>query len=169
MKKTLLTLAIILLCSVLHPPFSALRAQMPPNYELIKKENNRWFGEYRYNRLVKRFHRCDTTMTVDHFRCLYYGAALRGDTSYTLLQQGRQYRRLSDSLGQWHPTTQQAWWRLQMLLSAVWSSGNGSAEYPFYLSFAEDERYMNNECKDMMDEVCVVVYPEYKPKHLPRR
>ena len=78
----------LLLLALLLVPL-ALQAQdnpapLPPNYELIKKETGRWFGEYRYSRLVTRFWNCDTNLTVDHFRCLYYGAALRGDTTYTL-------------------------------------------------------------------------------------
>jgi len=153
----------LLLLALLLVPL-ALQAQdnpapLPPNYELIKKETGRWFGEYRYKSLVKRFKQCDTTMTVDHFRCLYYGAALRGDSTQTLMHYGRSYRQLTDSLGQWHPTTQREWWRLQMLTAAVWSSGNGSKEHPFYVICGEDERYMVYECRGMMDEVFVNVYP----------
>lgn len=118
---------------------------LPPNYERIREETGRWFGEYNYRRLKKRFDRCDTTMTVDHFRCLYYGAAQRGDTSYTLVVCYRSYRRLCDSLGQWHPTTQQAWWRLQMLTAAVWSSGNGSEELPFHVASFRDGVYMKED------------------------
>ena len=84
-------------------------------------------------------------MTVDHFRCLYYGAAQRGDTSYTLVVCYRSYRRLCDSLGQWHPSTQQAWWRLQMLTAAVWSSGNGSEELPFHVASSRDGVYMKED------------------------
>ena len=97
-------------------------------------------------------------MTIDHFRCLYYGAALRGDSTYTLTTCGLQYHRLADSLGHWHPTTQQAWWRLQMHTAAVWSSGNGSEEYPFYVSCADDERYMTIECSSFMDKVFITIY-----------
>ena len=139
-------------------------APLPPNYELIKKVTGRWFGEYRYKSLVKRFERCDTTMTVDHFRCLYYGAALRGDSTQTLMRYGQDFRRLTDSLGMWHPTTQQAWWRLQMLLAAVWSSGNGEREHPFYVSCADDARYMIYECRDMPYDIFNNIYPfEYSP------
>lgn len=130
---------------------------MPPNYELIKKETGRWFGEYRYKKLIRCFDHCDTSMTVDHFRCLYYGAVLRADTAYTLVNIDNQYRILADSLGTWHPSVQQAWWRLQMLTAAVWSSGNGSEEYPFHVACPDDERYMLRECSDMMEEVYVIV------------
>ena len=161
-KKTLLIISFLISSCIALAQENP--APLPPNYERIKTETRRWFGEYRYSRLEKLFARCDTAMTVDHFRCLYYGAALRSDTNYTLLHLGRQYRRLSDSLGQWHPTTQQAWWRLQMLTSAVWSSGNGSEEAPFYVACPDDERYMTYECRDFLPYPFIVVYPnEYQP------
>ena len=162
MKKILLIISLLtIVCSV-----SAQEnpAPLPPDYPRIKKETGRWFGEFRYASLEKRFARCDSTLTIDHFRCLYYGAALRSDTNYSLLHLGRQYRRLTDSLGQWHPATQQAWWRLQMLTSAVWSSGNGSEETPFFVSCPDDERYMVYECRDFLPNPTIVVYPhEYSP------
>lgn len=162
MKRALLIIYLIIISCTASGQENP--APLPPNYERIKTETRRWFGEYRYSRLEKRFARCDTAMTVDHFRCLYYGATLRSDTNYTLLHLGRQYRRLSDSLGQWHPTTQQAWWRLQMLTSAVWSSGNGSEETPFFVSCPDDERYMVYECRDFLPNPTIVVYPhEYSP------
>ena len=170
MRKTLFIISLLLIACAVSAQENP--TPLPPDYQRIEKEIGRCFGEYRYSRLEKRFLRCDTTMTVDHFRCLYYGAALRGDSTYTLMSCGRQYHRLTDSLGQWHPATQQAWWRFQMLTSAVWSSGNGSEEYPFYVSCRDDERCMNYECKGFMDKPFIVVYPhEYNPslKEIQRR
>lgn len=110
-------------------------APLPPNYELIKKETGRWFGEYRYKCLVKRFERCDTTMTVDHFRCLYYGAALRGDSTYTLTACSRR-------------EGMEGWIQLMGLLQAVWSSGNGSDTLPFHVASYADARVMRDDTGD---------------------
>lgn len=114
---------------------------LPPNYERIDKETHRMFGEYRYKRLVKRFERCDTTMTVDHFRCLYYGAWLRRRNNVTDVKVDV-YHALyvldSSFYGSSSVMANRDWWRLQMLLTAVWSSGNGSAEYPFYVTSPDD-------------------------------
>ena len=104
-------------------------APMPPNYERIRKETKRWFGEYNYKKLVKRFERCDTTMTVDHFRCLYYGAAQRGDTAYTI-------------------SNQKSWWHRVNLIQAVWSSGNGSDTLPFHVATFADARFMRDDTGD---------------------
>lgn len=123
----------LLLLALLLVPL-ALQAQdnpapLPPNYELIKKETGRWFGEYRYKSLVKRFKQCDTTMTVDHFRCLYYGAAQRGDTAYTI-------------------SNQKSWWHRVNLIQAVWSSGNGSDTLPFHVATFADARFMRDDTGD---------------------
>ena len=105
---------------------------VPPNYERIKKETRRWFGEYRYRSLVRRFERCDTSLTVDHYRCLYYGAALRGDTTYTLTVVGRR-------------DGNSGWIQLMGLLQAVWSSGNGSDTLPFHVANRSDANYMRTD------------------------
>lgn len=123
-------------------------APLPPNYERIDKETHRWFGEYRYGRLVRMFWECDTTMTVDHFRCLYYGAAMRGDKAYTLAECHARYTLKRNLLGQWNPTTQDAWWQLQMMLAAVWSSGNGTEEHPFHVASRPDALYMRDDIGD---------------------
>lgn len=112
---------------------------VPPNYERIKKETRRWFGEYRYRSLVRRFERCDTSLTVDHYRCLYYGAALRGDTTYTLTVVGRR-------------DGNSGWIQLMGLLQAVWSSGNGSDTLPFHVASYADARFMRDDTGD--PDVC---------------
>ena len=156
-------------------------APMPPNYERIYKETHRLFGEYRYKRLLRHFDRCDTAMTVDHFRCLYYGDAMRKHTpiKYTLCDRvltdsvldtadaqrhlrmverilneypcrlslrDYRYRLLCRLYGSAHPLTNQAWWQLQMLLVAVWSTGDGSGQHPFHVREGKDAYYM---VKDM--------------------
>lgn len=140
MKRIVAITLLLLVCCVAVAQENP--APLAPNYGLIDKVTHRWFGEYRYRSLTKRFDRCDTAMNIDHFRCLYYGAAMRGDTVYSLVVHDRRYHALVDSLGQWHPVTQHAWWRLQMLLSAVWSSGDGSEGHPFHVASLRDAEYM---------------------------
>lgn len=125
---------------ILLLPLAGLQAQenpvpLPPNYERIQKETHRWLGEYRYRSLVKRFERCDTTLTVDHYRCLYYGAAQRGDTTYTLTAVRRR-------------TGMKGWTQLLALESAVWSSGNGTDTLPFHVASYADARYMRDDTGD---------------------
>ena len=123
-------------------------APLPPNYELIKKETGRWFGEYRYSRLVTRFWNCDTNLTVDHFRCLYYGAALRGDRTYTLTHL-RERRELANRLyGRWSREADEAWYRLVMMIVAVWSTGDGSEEHPFHVVSFADAQFMRDDVGD---------------------
>lgn len=123
---------------------TALQAQenpapVPPNYERIDKETRRWFGEYRYRSLVRRFERGDTSLTVDHYRCLYYGAGQRGDTTYTLSACSRR----AGNAG---------WLQLMGLVQAVWSSGNGSDTLPFHVTSYADARFMRDDTGD--PEVC---------------
>lgn len=120
-------------------------APVPPNYELIRKETKRWFGEFRYKKLQRRFNQCDTTMTVDHFRCLYYGSHRRrmsGEVEVKVVDFHAQYRADSTAYGAASPVANASWWRLQMLIAAVWSSGNGSREYPFYVTNRDDLLFM---------------------------
>lgn len=119
---------------------TALQAQenpapVPPNYERIDKETRRWFGEYRYRSLVRRFERGDTSLTVDHYRCLYYGAGQRGDTTYTLSACSRR----AGNAG---------WLQLMGLVQAVWSSGNGSDTLPFHVASYADARFMRDDTGD---------------------
>ncbi len=132
---------IVFLVLVLLPGVQAQEnpAPVPPDYERIGKETKCWFGEYRYKSLVKRFERCDTSLTVDHYRCLYYGAAQRGDSIYTLSAVSRR-------------TGNTGWLQLMGLLQAVWSSGNGSDTLPFHVASYADARYMRDDTGD--PEVC---------------
>ena len=82
MKRYVFWVLLVLVATALQAQENP--APVPPNYERIDKETRRWFGEYRYRSLVRRFERGDTSLTVDHYRCLYYGAGQRGDTTYTL-------------------------------------------------------------------------------------
>lgn len=142
----------LLLLALLLVPL-ALQAQdnpapLPPNYELIKKETGRWFGEYRYSRLVTMFWNCDTNLTIDHFRCLYYGAALRGDTTYTLTNLRRRRDLTFRLYGDSSIEREEAWYQYVMMISAVWSSGNGSDTLPFHVASYADARLMRDDTGD---------------------
>lgn len=50
-----------------------------PDFAKIKKEVNSKKNEYYYPKLLKRFEAADTTMTIEHFRHIYYGAATLPD------------------------------------------------------------------------------------------
>ena len=127
MKRLLIIIAVVFVALPLWAQETP--APMPPNYERIQKETKRWFGEYNYRKLVKRFERCDTSMTIDHIRCLYYGAAMRGDTAYTI-------------------TAQRSWWQRVEMIQAVWSSGNGSDTLPFHVASYADARFMRDDTGD---------------------
>lgn len=137
MKRYVFGVLLVLVATALQAQENP--APVPPNYERIDKETRRWFGEYRYRSLVRRFERGDTSLTVDHYRCLYYGAGQRGDTTYTLSACSRR----AGNAG---------WLQLMGLLQAVWSSGNGSDTLPFHVASYADARFMRDDTGD--PDVC---------------
>ena len=52
-----------------------------PDYKRIKKEINSKNSEFYYPELLRRFEAVDTTMTIEHLRYIYYGAATLPDYS----------------------------------------------------------------------------------------
>lgn len=158
--------------AMLLVPFSLSAQENPapvvPNYERIDKETHRWFGEYRYKRLVRMFWNCDTTMTVDHFRCLYYGAALRGDTTYTLTSCQRRYDIISN-IEDWTPSLLQTWWQLQGMIAAVWSSGDGTEEHPFHVATLADARFMRDDTGDSNVHCLLMGKPLWRTKEMTPR
>ena len=137
MKRYVFGVLLVLVATALQAQENP--APVPPNYERIDKETHRWFGEYRYRSLVRRFERGDTSLTVDHYRCLYYGAGQRGDTTYTLSACSRR-------------TGNTGWLQLMGLVQAVWSSGNGSDTLPFHVASYADARFMRDDTGD--PDVC---------------
>lgn len=137
MKRYVFGVLLVLVATALQAQENP--APVPPNYERIDKETHRWFGEYRYRSLVRRFERGDTSLTVDHYRCLYYGAGQRGDTTYTLSACSRR-------------TGNAGWLQLMGLVQAVWSSGNGSDTLPFHVASYADARFMRDDTGD--PDVC---------------
>ena len=107
-------------------------ATMKPNYRKIAHVVKSLNSPYYLDSLEARFLRCDTTMTVDHLRCLYYSGHI------TLASAHQQLLLLSSRFGVTSRPAGDAWWRYQMLLTAVWSSGDGSRRKPLYVTQMDD-------------------------------
>lgn len=109
-----------------------------PNYRRIGKEIKKVGGPYFLDSLQARFDRCDTTLTVDHLRCLYFGVENALDMTMInhryLLQVGR--------FGRHQGKANDTWWQLQMLLSAVWSTGDGSRRHPLHVHDVGDAAFI---------------------------
>jgi len=136
MKRLFLSILLIL---VLLPALAQENGRtMKPNYRKIARVIKSPESPYYIDSLIARFDRCDTTLTVDHFRCLYYGQVAVGDTLYTLRGTYRRYQLMASRFGLHSRRAGDAWWQYQMLLTAVWSTGDGSRRKPLHvLSRAE--------------------------------
>lgn len=109
---------------------------MKPNYRKIARVVRAPRSPYFLDSLAARFDRIDTTLTVDHFRCLYYGQG--ADTLYTLRGTYRRYTALVRLHGAESRSAGIAWWQYQMLLTAVWSTGDASQRKPLWLKDYDD-------------------------------
>lgn len=129
-----------MLLTIIALPLAAQDAPqtLPPNYRLIKKLVKKRSSPYYYDSLLFRFNRCDTTFTIDDARCLYFGG-----TEVSIAQCYYRYNRLIAQLGRHEGEANDVWWQLQMLISAVWSTGDGSKESPLYVQNSEDVGIMN--------------------------
>lgn len=112
-------------------------ATLPPNYRRIKKEVKRADGPYCYDSLLVRFYRCDTSLTVDDLRCLYFG----GEELW-LYKSFHHYWQLKGRFGRHQGKVNDAWWQYQMLETAVWSTGNGSKRKPLHVRGADDASFI---------------------------
>ena len=108
---------------------------LPPNYRRIAKEVKNSTGEYFYDSLMARYGRCDTALTVDHLRCLYYGG-----TDVSLADAWQRYFLLFSRFGNRGGRVNEAWTQYQMLLTAVWSTGDGSRRHPLHVRSKEEAR-----------------------------
>ncbi len=106
---------------------------LPPNYRLIKKVTRDQSSPYFYDSLLARFSRCDTSLTIDDIRCLYFGG---NETSVS--DTYRRYQLLLSRFGRHQGRANDIWWQYQMLLSAVWSTGDGSEQHPLYVQNLDD-------------------------------
>jgi len=106
---------------------------LKPNYCKIARVVKDASSHYFLDSLVERFSRYDTAMTVDDFRCLYYGG---GEVSIN--NRWKHYQLLAGRFGRQNAKANDAWWQYQMLLTAVWSSGNGSKRKPLHVTSYDD-------------------------------
>lgn len=106
---------------------------LKPNYRKIARVTQQAGGQFHLDTLTVHFSRADTTMTVDHFRCLYFGGS-----EGMLTAAHNTFRGLSSRFGMTSRQAGEAWWRYQMLLSAVWSTGDGSRRHPLHVTSMED-------------------------------
>ena len=106
---------------------------LKPNYRKIAKVTAVAGGPYCLDSLMVRFSECDTAMTVDDLRCLYYGgsAGMLAASHTTLEVVMSRFGRTSRQAGA-------AWWRYQMLTTAVWSTGDGSRRKPLHVTSHND-------------------------------
>ena len=110
---------------------------LKPNYRRIARVVADPHGEYFYDSVEERFARCDTSLTVDHLRCLYYA-----DTLHTLRAAHRRYQLLASRFGPASRRAGDAWWQYQMLLTAVWSSGDGSRRRPLHVRLRSEADFL---------------------------
>ena len=137
MNAKRIILAIVLLMTALPAMPQDGGKTLPPNYRRIAKEVKRAGGPYFLDSLDARFNRCDTTMTVDDIRCLYFGG---GEVS--LVGCNMHYVRLVERFGRHQGKANDAWWQLQMLLSAVWSTGDGTRRHPLHVRNIDDASFI---------------------------
>ena len=106
---------------------------LKPNYRKIARVVKSPASPYFLDSLTLRFSECDTSLTVDDLRCLYYGgeACMLTAAHTQLLAVGSRFGLSSRRAGE-------AWWRYQMLTTAVWSSGDGSRRKPLHVSGYDD-------------------------------
>lgn len=129
----------VILLAMMMLPLGAQEAgrTLPPNYKRIAKEIAKPGGPYFLDSLQARFDRCDTTLTVDDLRCLYYGS--RGALLY---ESHHRYMLLYSRFGRHGGVVNDAWTRHQMLVSAVWSTGDGSRRHPLHVNGLDDASFV---------------------------
>ncbi len=108
-------------------------ATLKPNYKRIAKEVRKADGPYFLDSLQERFARCDTSLTVDDLRCLYFG-----DTGIQLQDIYNRYMRLHSRFGHHGGVVNDEWTRYQMILTAIWSTGDGSRRRPLHVNGPDD-------------------------------
>ena len=107
---------------------------LKPNYSKIARVVKSPGSPFFLDSLEARFCRCDTALTVDDLRCFYFGGGA------TLEEVYRKYGLLSTRFGRQSPQTNTAWTQYQMLVTAIWSTGDGSKRKPLHVVCPEDAR-----------------------------
>lgn len=106
---------------------------LKPNYRKIARVVKSPSSPYFLDSLKARFDRCDTSLTVDDMRCIYYSRAVT-----TLRDAYGIYGMKSSRFGRQSPQANAAWTQYQMLVTAIWSTGDGTKRNPLHVICAED-------------------------------
>lgn len=131
MKRLLISIVLIL---VLLPAVAQENGlTMKPNYRKIARVIKSPVSPYFIDSLMARYDRCDTSLTVDDMRCIYYSCAVT-----TLRDAYGVYGRKLSRFGRQSPQANDAWTQYQMILMAIWSTGNGSKQKPLHVVCRED-------------------------------
>lgn len=109
---------------------------LKPNYRKIAQVVKSPASPYFLDSLIARFDRCDTSLTVDDMRCIYYSG-----TVTTLKEAYGVYEIKMSRFGRQSPRANAAWTRYQMLVTAIWSTGDGSKHKPLHVICVEDATY----------------------------
>lgn len=133
MKRRVAIIGLLIVCFVALGQENGVT--LKPNYRKIARVVKSPSSPYFLDSLEARFFRCDTAMTVDDLRCLYYG-----DTLYSLVNAAAIYDRRCRRFGRDSRQANDAWWQYQMLVTAIWSTGDGSRRRPLHVACPEDAR-----------------------------
>ena len=109
---------------------------LKPNYCKIARVVKSPFSPYYIDSLAARFDRCDTSLTVDDMRCIYYSRAVS-----TLRDAYGVYGMKLSRFGRQSSQANAAWTRYQMLVTAIWSTGDGTKRKPLHVICVEDATY----------------------------
>lgn len=131
MRKTIAIIGLLIVCCVATAQDNG--ATLKPNYRKIARVVQSPSSPYFLDSLMARFDCCDTSLTVDDLRCLYFGG---GDVS--LHNAWRRYQLLLSRFGRHGGKANDAWSQYQMLLTAIWSTGDGTKRKPLHVASRED-------------------------------
>ena len=131
MRKTILIIALMIVACGLSAQEGG--ATLKPDYRKVARVVKSPRSQYFLDSLQERFLRCDTALTVDDLRCLYFGG---GEVS--LSDAWRRYQLLLGRFGRHGGKANDAWWQYQMLLTAVWSTGDGTRRKPLHVRSHDD-------------------------------
>lgn len=106
---------------------------MKPDYRKIARLVKSPASPYFIDSLAARYHRCDTSLTVDDMRCIYYSRAVTN-----LCGAYGEYGIRATRFGRQSPQANVAWMQYQMLVTAIWSTGDGTRRKPLHVVCRED-------------------------------
>lgn len=131
MKRIIVIISLLIACCAATAQDNGIT--LKPNYRKIARVVKSPASPYFLDSLEARFDRCDTTLTVDHLRCLYFAS---GDKN--LSNAYRVYKLRSGRFGRQAAQVNTVWTQYQMLTTAVWSTGDGTKRKPLHVVSRED-------------------------------